>query len=109
MNTDTFSLTLNFKREDDTDIGILVFEGNITIENAQKIKTLLLDMIEKTDVCHIEVQKITQIDLAGIQLLFSAKKYADEYKKIFKLVSDCPLHFMKVAKISGFDNINWLY
>ncbi len=108
MSIRTFSLTLNLQSEGNSNTGTLVIEGEITVQNATEIKTLLLDALEKTDTCFIDLQQITQIDLSGIQLLYAAKNYATNSNKDFKITGDCPVHMLETIKESGFKNIDWL-
>ena len=54
----------------------LAFNGEMTIQQAQEIKVLLLDNIQRSQEITINLQELKQIDMAGLQLLIAAVKSA---------------------------------
>jgi len=67
---------MNISRKKSKDITTLVFEGDITIYYVTQIKDELFADYEKlTDKVALDLEGVTEIDTAGVQLLLFAKKF----------------------------------
>jgi len=67
----------NFEMRD----GILVIEGELTVEHAVAFRDALLAAFEGQDGLTVELGKVTVIDLACLQLLCSALKSTGSLKR----------------------------
>lgn len=67
---------MNISRKKSKDTTTLVFEGDITIYYVAQIKDELFADYEKlTDKVALDLEGVTEIDTAGVQLLLFAKKF----------------------------------
>ncbi len=67
---------MNISRKKSKDVTTLVFEGDITIYYVAQIKDELFADYEKlTDKVALDLEGVTEIDTAGVQLLLFAKKF----------------------------------
>lgn len=67
---------MNISRKKSKDTTTLVFEGDITIYYVAQIKDELFSDYEKLgDKVALDLQGVTEIDTAGVQLLLFAKKF----------------------------------
>ena len=67
---------MNISRKKSKDTTTLVFEGDITIYYVAQIKDELFADYEKLgDKVALDLQGVTEIDTAGVQLLLFAKKF----------------------------------
>ena len=58
-------------------------EGNLTIYEAGRLKELLMESFQGSDVLEIDLSEVKECDTSGLQVLCSAKKTADkEGKKV---------------------------
>lgn len=67
---------MNISRKKSKDTTTLVFEGDITIYHVAQIKDELFADYEKLgDKVALDLEGVTEIDTAGVQLLLFAKKF----------------------------------
>ncbi|THB66485.1 MAG: STAS domain-containing protein [Spirochaetaceae bacterium] len=64
-------------------INIFNLPASITIKNAATLRDELLDRIKKNDSLMVDLSLTVEVDVAGIQLLYAAMKYAEIKKKDF--------------------------
>jgi anti-anti-sigma regulatory factor len=64
---------------------IVVVSGEMTIQNAGEIRMVLLDAFADGVELHMEMDKVTEVDLAGLQLLCAAHRTALTVKKHFSI------------------------
>lgn len=76
---------MNISRKKSKDTTTLVFEGDITIYYVAQIKDELFADYEKlTDKVALDLEGVTEIDTAGVQLLLFAKKFfASVHRSLF--------------------------
>ena len=92
----------------ESSIGLLSVTGDCSIQYATEMKEALLDCLDKHDTIHLDFVKTESFDLASIQLLYSAQKYAFRLGKTMQLVGEPPSLFIKIANEAGFDHLDWL-
>ncbi len=56
------------------DSTVLRIRGELTIENAEELRTLLMKTTEGTDTLSLDLSEIDTIDVAGLQILCSAHR-----------------------------------
>ena len=67
---------MNISRKKSKDTSTLIFEGDLTIYNVAHVKDELFADYEKlADKIALNLEGITEIDTAGVQLLLFAKKF----------------------------------
>jgi anti-anti-sigma regulatory factor len=85
----------------------VVLKGDLTIKNADKIRTQILGNIKDINTLEIQTEEVSSIDLAFYQLLISLKKLFSQSKKtiVFSLI--IPEEFEDLLKNAGLDiNLN---
>ncbi len=55
-------------------VGQLLLAGDLTIEQAEEVKALMLQALHDTESLTINLDQISRLDLAGLQLLSSISK-----------------------------------
>lgn len=60
-------------------------EGELTIFRAEELKRAILAMFEQPGAVEIDLSQVTEIDLAGVQLLMLAKLIADGRRRQLRL------------------------
>lgn len=82
--------------------GFLYLKGEILIEDAGKMKELLVRHMKNVDDLHINVSEITQAHLSWFQLVCAAHKYGAKIEKKLYLDGEIPEHLKEMAVQSGF-------
>ena len=72
---------MQFKMHPDEKTGTLKLNGEITLLHAEELLALLNQALEATDHVVIDAGGVTDIDIAGLQLLCAAHKMAMEQNK----------------------------
>jgi anti-anti-sigma regulatory factor len=70
---------------DATGIKTVVINGDMTIQNAGEIRTVLLEAFSQGEGVCLGMGKVTEVDLAGLQLLCAAHRTALRDKKHFSI------------------------
>ncbi len=63
-----------FTKKSSGNAGVLFLEGDLTINNAGKLKSALQSALDKVATVEIKFSKVTEIDLSCLQLLCSAHR-----------------------------------
>lgn len=79
----------------------LVLENDVGIEQAEKIKTQLLDSIEKHKTTLVDMAKVTDIDTSIIQVILSAQLEAQNQQKEFFVVDSVPYDVRVLLDLLG--------
>lgn len=67
---------MKIERKKSKDTSTLIFEGELTIYNVSQLKDeLFADYDKLADKIALDLQAVTEIDTAGVQLLLFAKKF----------------------------------
>jgi anti-anti-sigma factor len=75
---------MNIARKKNKDTTTLVFEGDLTIYSVAQIKDELFADYEKlADKIALDLEAVTEIDTAGVQLLLFAKKFFSTVHRSF--------------------------
>lgn len=72
---------MQFNLHPDEKQGTLSLGGEITLLQAQDLLALLNEALEATDHVVIDIEEVTDIDMAGLQLLCAAHKTAVDLNK----------------------------
>jgi anti-anti-sigma factor len=82
----------------------LVAESEMTIYQAAEMKSVLLEPFNKASVVEVDLSAVTEIDVAGIQLLLMMKKAAKAKQCELKLCRHSPavLEAFELANLAAF-------
>lgn len=92
---------MQFKADDTGKRGVLTFEGAVTIQRAEEIKSFLLSALETAGEVMLDVSNVTEVDLCGLQLLCSAQRTASKWGKGLTPTGNIPAIFRKTAEEAG--------
>ena len=90
------------------DSGILKIEGELTIQKAESLKQALMGALDKMQVFRLDLNSLTRIDLAAIQLLYSAHKSAEAAGKTIELADGANDLFKNGVEAAGYGWHKWL-
>jgi len=88
--------------EDDKDKRILKLSGELVIQHAEKLKSLLLESLENKSSIEIDLSLVTEVDVSSMQLLCSAHKTSIFRNKSFKFVGNPSDAFKQNVLSAGF-------
>ena len=79
---------------------LLILEGEVTIREASKLKETLLKHLAKKKNIEMNLERVSKIDTAGLQLLYSTYKTAVQTGKTFSL-KKCSAVLKETANLAG--------
>jgi len=80
---------------------VLTIAGSVTVQRAVELKAILVDALAKADRVAIDLSRVTELDLCGLQLLCSAQRTASQARKRLALVGPVPDVFRRAAAEAG--------
>lgn len=93
---------VEFKTKSSGDATVLSIEGELSIEHARDLKAALVESIENSNNLIIELERVTGVDLAGLQLFCSAHRTAEKLKKHLAFSRDVPEAFKESVRNAGY-------
>lgn len=98
-------LTTIFTAEDPASpsSGVLQLQGSATLEFCADLRVALLDALEKSENLAIDVSRITELDVAALQLFCAARRSAIKREKNMVLTDNCSAAFFTAALDAGFN------
>lgn len=96
---------MEFSYDSSGDVGMLILNGELTLNSAYKLKRLLIESLEKANNVIIRVEKITEMDISCLQLLCSAHRTAVNLKKILVLNRPGKGLFTDTVKSAGYSRL----
>ncbi len=66
--------SLNIKKTDGGNEGVLSLEGDMTLTDALEIKDVLLEAIDKVGTLHLEIKQAESVDISFLQLVCAAHR-----------------------------------
>ncbi|MCP4215781.1 MAG: STAS domain-containing protein [bacterium] len=88
----------------DKEAGIVVLKGSLTLANAESVKRLLGEIINRSDNIIVKIEGLEEIDLSFFQVLIAAYKSAAKLGKVIQLLHPDDSPFTDALKYSGFAN-----
>lgn len=79
----------------------VIWSDEITIEKAIEYKNALLDAFEKFDEITLSIETVTDIDIAGLQVIFAAQQEAELRHKKFTIEGTIPEVLGQGLKMGG--------
>ena len=92
----------------DQPIGLLTLTGDCSIQYAIELKIVILECLDQHQIVHLDLDMAESFDLASVQLLYSAIKYADSIGRTLQLTGNPSAAFFKTVQDAGMDQLNWL-
>ncbi len=80
---------------------VLTIAGAMTVQRAAELKAVLMDAMAKADRVAIDLSRVTEVDLCGLQLLCSAQRAATQSRKRIALARPAPDVFRRAAEDAG--------
>ena len=85
-----------------TKVKIVNIEGDVILSNTEAISTLLKDAIDEKPMVLVSLSQTNDIDLAGIQTIYAARRYAIKKKRSFHVTGAIPELIARRLYQSGF-------
>jgi len=92
---------MRFKADETGKRGVLTLEGAVTVQRAEEIRSFLLSALEAVDEVALDLGKVTEVDLCGLQLLCSAQRTASKWDKRLAPAGEVPAGLRKTAEEAG--------
>lgn len=83
--------------------GVLRLHGELTLEQAQAVKTALLRGIERYQDLRLDWQDVEEADLSLLQMLCAAHRTVHQQGKTLRCAQSPPQALLDVARRAGFD------
>lgn len=80
---------------------VLTIEGAMTVQRAGELKARLVDALARSDRVAIDLSRVTEVDLCGLQLLCSAQRTAPQSRKRLAIAGPVPEVFRSAAADAG--------
>jgi anti-anti-sigma factor len=93
---------MKFNVQEPGEAGVLKLDGDLTVERADELKEALLEAIRSVNKVFYNVEGVTSVDLACLQLLCSAHRTAASMNKEFAEQGSRPEVFEEVIESAGF-------
>lgn len=81
----------------------LCLEGELTVQRAAELRQLLMQALEGSNSIEIDLDRVTGIDLACLQMFCSVRKTAIRDGKQCSVKNTADSVFQKAGEIAGFD------
>jgi len=82
-------------------IGRLIIEGGLTVAQAGQVRGLLLQGFATAERVECDLSRVIEADIAGLQLLCAARRYADAHGKTLVLAGSSA-RLTGMARQTGF-------
>ena len=69
-------------------ISKMSIHGELTLSNVSSLKTSLLKAFQRSNDIELNLQSVTRLDIAGLQLVCASCKYAQKQAKILNRIGD---------------------
>lgn len=80
---------------------VLRIAGPVTVQRAAELKAALVGALAKADQVAIDLSRVTEVDLCGLQLLCSAQRTASQSRKRLAFAGLAPDIFRRAAGEAG--------
>ena len=71
----------NWSYDDATKSGILTLQGELTISHVGEIRNALVEAFDSAERVTVDVSSTTDVDVAGVQLLFACRRTSTAHGK----------------------------
>lgn len=85
------------------ELSTIYLEGSIGIADARELKTLLLEALKSKDVMRVSLERVTDLDVTAVQLLWAARREARSACVVFAFTGVVPERVTTALADAGFD------
>ncbi len=93
---------IDFKMEDSGNIGVLTMDGELTIQCADELKTVLIRSLDNVEHVVLNFKEVTEMDLSCLQLFCSACRTSAGLNKRLTLTGNHPEAFKRAIRNAGY-------
>lgn len=93
---------IDFRKEDTARGTALKLWGDLTIENGERLKKILVESIEGSDCLSLDLAGVTAVDAAGFQLLWAAFRTAGSANRSLDPFESLPEELKQAAMDAGY-------
>jgi ABC-type transporter Mla MlaB component len=93
---------IDFSEEKSGKAGVLKFEGEVTVQQAEEIKDKLMQALGRVENIYVDISKVSEADLSLLQLMCSAHRTAVTMHKGFHISGPVPEYLRQLAEMAGF-------
>lgn len=93
---------MKFRKKQSNGVQVLTLSEKLTIQNANKLKTVLVKSFDSTGSLRLNFEKVTEADLFCLQLLCSANMTAIKLKKHLEITGINSEIFKKAIGEAGY-------
>jgi ABC-type transporter Mla MlaB component len=83
-------------------VKVVNLEGSITLPSIERHRTLLREQVDASPVVLVSLSRSEEIDLAGVQLLYAARRYASSLNHELHITGSVPESIADRLFRSGF-------
>lgn len=83
-------------------VKVVNLQGSITVSAVDKLAGEIRESLKKAQTIMLSLSHATDIDLAGVQLLYAARRYAEKKKKELHFTGSVPEPVARKLLLSGF-------
>lgn len=88
--------------EGEPSVAVVSISGPMTVQYAGELKSALLAVLNNAGRIHLDVANVTEVDLAGLQLLCSAHRTSVQQNKEFAFCEGYNEVVKKIGREAGF-------
>ena len=93
---------MQFNVQEQGERGVIVLEGDLTVERAGELRKTLLDAFNSVKQVSFDLEKVTSVDLSCLQLLCSAHRTASLMGKELLQIGDSSGRLKETVKSAGY-------
>ena len=90
--------TVKTKLKDSREV---ILSGSLVLSSAGDIRAQLLQALDESDIVHLMLQDVTEVDLSLVQIICAAHRSALQRKKSLVLQKDLPDSFVQIIEDAG--------
>lgn len=93
---------MQFNVQEQGELGVLVLEGDLTVEHAGELRKALLDAFNSVRQVSFDLERVVSMDLSCLQLLCSAHRTASLTGKELLQIGDSSPGLKETVKSAGY-------
>jgi anti-anti-sigma regulatory factor len=91
-----------FERENKSDVGVLVLDGELTVQRADELRAALMNSLSCAGHLVLSFENVTGIDLSCLQLLCAAHRTSAKLNKRLTITGRTPEVFKRAVEDAGY-------
>ena len=93
---------ISFEMANKGEAGILILDGDLTVQRAGELRAALMDSISRADNIVLNLERVTGFDLSCLQLLCAAHRSAEKLCKRLTVADTKSGLFRRVVEDAGY-------